>query len=117
MVTRTNKLGYTGAQPARQLRRRLLSLVVSGIPIDRIHHNRKVRCMSRTNIHLDDQLVDKGMKITGLRTKRELVDLALRELIRKEDQKSILSLEGKIRWEGNLDELRGRGVLTDDSSP
>ncbi len=44
--------------------------------------------------------------MTGLRTKRELVDLALRELVRKENQKSILALEGTIRWEGNLDEVR-----------
>ena len=62
--------------------------------------------MSRTNINIDDGLVQKGMKITGLRTKRELVDLALRELVRKEDQKSILSLEGAIRWEGRLDHVR-----------
>lgn len=62
--------------------------------------------MSRTNILLDDNLVRKGMKVTGLKTKKALVDLALRELIRKEDQKSMLALEGKIRWEGNLDELR-----------
>jgi Arc/MetJ family transcription regulator len=62
--------------------------------------------MSRTNINLDDALVTKGLKITGLRTKRELVDHALRELVRKEDQKGILSLEGKFHWEGNLDELR-----------
>lgn len=44
--------------------------------------------------------------MTGLRTKRELVDLALRELVRKESQKTMLSLEGAIRWEGNLDEVR-----------
>lgn len=62
--------------------------------------------MGRTNINLDDRLVRKGMEITGLRTKRELVDLALRELVRKEDQKSILSLEGAIRWEGSLDDVR-----------
>lgn len=62
--------------------------------------------MSRTNINLDDALVTKGLKITGLRTKRELVDLALRELVRKEDQKSILLLEGRFHWEGNLDEIR-----------
>ncbi len=62
--------------------------------------------MSRTNINLDDKLVSKGLKITGLRTKRELVDLALRELVRKEDQKSILALEGKFSWEGDLDEIR-----------
>lgn len=62
--------------------------------------------MGRTNINLDNGLVRKGMELTGLRTKRELVDLALRELIRKEDQKSILSLEGAIQWEGSLDDVR-----------
>jgi Arc/MetJ family transcription regulator len=62
--------------------------------------------MGRTNINLDDTLVRKGLKITGLRTKRELVDLALRELVRKEDQKGILDLKGKFRWEGDLKELR-----------
>ncbi|MEQ9823296.1 MAG: type II toxin-antitoxin system VapB family antitoxin [Puniceicoccaceae bacterium] len=62
--------------------------------------------MSRTNIVLDDTLVSKGLKITGLRTKKDLVDLALRELVRKEDQKSILSLEGRFRWQGDLNENR-----------
>lgn len=62
--------------------------------------------MGRTNVFLDDSLVSKGLKMTGLRTKRELVDLALRELVRKENQKTILSLEGTIRWEGDLDEIR-----------
>ena len=74
--------------------------------IDRIHQIVHFWCMSRTNINLDDSLVSKGLKITGLRTKRELVDLALRELVRKEDQKSILTLEGKFRWNGDLDEIR-----------
>ncbi|MDA0346855.1 MAG: type II toxin-antitoxin system VapB family antitoxin [Verrucomicrobia bacterium] len=62
--------------------------------------------MSRTNINLDDTLVSKGLKATGLKTKRELVDLALRELVRKENQKSILALEGAFTWEGDLDEIR-----------
>lgn len=66
----------------------------------------QIWCMGRTNINLDDTLVKRGLKITGVRTKRELVDLALRELVRKEDQKSILTLEGSIRWEGDLDEVR-----------
>ena len=73
-----------------------------------IHQIFDNRCMSRTNINLDDDLVNKGLKATGLRTKRELVDLALRELLRKESQKSILALEGAFKWEGDLDELRKR---------
>ena len=62
--------------------------------------------MSGTNINLDDRLVSKGLKMTGLRPKRELVDLALRELVRREDQKGILELEGRFHWHGELDELR-----------
>ncbi len=62
--------------------------------------------MGRTNIHLDDELVSKALNATGLRTKRELVDLALRELVRRKEQKKILSLKGKVSWVGNLDQLR-----------
>ena len=62
--------------------------------------------MGRTNIHLDDTLVSRGLEATGLKTKRELVELALRELLRKEDQKSILALEGKFEWSSNLNAIR-----------
>jgi Arc/MetJ family transcription regulator len=60
----------------------------------------------RTNIVLDDKLVEKGMNYTGIRTKKDLVDFALRELIRRKERKKILSLKGKLPWEGNLDEMR-----------
>jgi Arc/MetJ family transcription regulator len=60
----------------------------------------------RTNIVVDDKLVEKGMRYTGIRTKKDLVDFALRELIRRKERKRILSLKGKLRWEGNLDEMR-----------
>jgi Arc/MetJ family transcription regulator len=58
--------------------------------------------MARTNIDLDDRLVKEGMKRLKCRSKRELVDLALRSLVRKESIKDILTLQGKIRWEGDL---------------
>ncbi len=60
----------------------------------------------RTNIVLDDELVDKAMKYTGIRTKRELVNFALRELLERRERKNILRLEGKLCWEGNLDDMR-----------
>jgi Arc/MetJ family transcription regulator len=64
----------------------------------------------RTNIVLDNQLVEAGLKATGLKTRRELVDFALRELLRHRDQKKLLALKGSVSWEGNLDEMRnGRG--------
>ena len=66
----------------------------------------------RTNIVLDGKLVEAGLKATGLRTRRELVDFALRELLRHQQQKKVLSLKGKVEWQGDLTEMR-RGVVCD----
>ena len=60
----------------------------------------------RTNIILDEKLIEKGKKYTGIDTKREVVDFALRELIRRGDRKRILLLKGKLHWEGDLEEIR-----------
>lgn len=62
--------------------------------------------MGRTNIVLDDKLVAKTMKMTGIRTRRELVDFALNELLRHAEQMKILGLKGKIKWQGDLSESR-----------
>ena len=65
----------------------------------------------RTNIVIDRSLVDACLKATGLKTRRKLVDFALRELLRHKNQKQILMLKGKVDWKGDLDEMRkGRGV-------
>jgi len=60
----------------------------------------------RTNIVLDKKLIEDGLRATGLRTRRELVDFALRELLRHKQQKKLMSLKGKVTWEGNLAEMR-----------
>jgi Arc/MetJ family transcription regulator len=62
--------------------------------------------MARTNIDLDDRLIAAGMKMTGCRTKKELVNLALEALIARKTRKKILELEGKIDWTGDLHETR-----------
>jgi Arc/MetJ family transcription regulator len=62
--------------------------------------------MKRTNIVLDEELVGKGMRVTGIRTRRALIDHALRELVRRKEQKRILALKGKINWAADLDALR-----------
>lgn len=62
--------------------------------------------MHRTNIELDDKLVKQAMRLFGKKTKKELVNFALNELIRRERAKGILSLEGKVKWEGDLREMR-----------
>jgi Arc/MetJ family transcription regulator len=58
--------------------------------------------MSRTNIVLDDKLVNAALKVTKLKTKKALIDYALHELLRHAKQGDILKLQGKIHWEGNL---------------
>ena len=61
----------------------------------------------RTNIVIDDALMAEALKLTGLKTKREAVELALRTLIELRRQENIRKFRGKLKWEGNLDELRG----------
>lgn len=60
----------------------------------------------RTNIVLDENLVEAGLKATGLKTRKELVDFALRDLLRREAQMKILELKGNVHWEGDLAEMR-----------
>ena len=62
--------------------------------------------MKRTNVVLDDNLVESCIKATGIKTRKALIDHALRELLRHENQIKILNLKGNINWEGKLDEWR-----------
>jgi Arc/MetJ family transcription regulator len=66
--------------------------------------------MKRTNIVMDETLVRRGLKVTGLKTRRALVHHALRELVRREKQAGLLSLKGGVRWTGNLDAMRRNRV-------
>jgi Arc/MetJ family transcription regulator len=66
--------------------------------------------MSRTNIELEDTLVKEGMRVFKCKTKKELVHLALQELLKKEKRKEILQLRGMVRWEGDIDGMRGSRV-------
>lgn len=60
----------------------------------------------RTNIDIDDKLIKETLKVTGLKTKREAVELALRTLLNLERQKDFRKLRGKIDWQGDLEEMR-----------
>jgi Arc/MetJ family transcription regulator len=60
----------------------------------------------RTNIEIDDALMAAALKATGAKTKREAVEIALRQLVQHTRQKNILDYFGKIPWEGDLDEMR-----------
>ncbi|MBV8218077.1 MAG: type II toxin-antitoxin system VapB family antitoxin [Solirubrobacterales bacterium] len=56
----------------------------------------------RTNIEIDDQLMAEAQQLAGTSTKRETVDLALRELVGRHRQLGILRLKGRVHWEGDL---------------
>ena len=60
----------------------------------------------RTNIVIDDELMANVLKLTGLKTKREAVELGLKTLVKLKKQEKIRQYRGKLPWQGDLDELR-----------
>ena len=60
----------------------------------------------RTNIVIDDALMRDALKTTGVKTKREAVDLALRTLLRLRRQQDIRRYRGRLDWRGDLDAMR-----------
>jgi Arc/MetJ family transcription regulator len=60
----------------------------------------------RTNIVLDEELVEKARQLTGIKTKKDLIHEALRLMIRLGQQGQVRGLRGKLNWEGDLAELR-----------
>jgi Arc/MetJ family transcription regulator len=63
----------------------------------------------RTNIEIDDTLMADTLKTTGLKTKREAVELGLRTLLRLGQQAEIRQFRGRLIWTGNLDAMRTDG--------
>lgn len=68
---------------------------------------------TRTNIVLDDEIIEEAKKLTSLKTKREVIDFALRELITHLKRKKLLAIRREGLWQGNLSELRRKRVGTD----
>lgn len=60
----------------------------------------------RTNIVIDDALMQQAMSFTGIKTKKAVVEEALTLLIRLKKQDKIRALRGKLSWDGDLDEMR-----------
>ena len=62
----------------------------------------------RTNVVIDDELMAAAMESTGLKTKRAVIEEALRMLVQMKAQERVRSLRGRLTWEGSLDVLRER---------
>jgi Arc/MetJ family transcription regulator len=67
--------------------------------------------VKKTNVLLDEELVETAKELTGTRFTKDVVDLALRRLVRNARRRRILQLAGKVKWEGDLAMMRrGRGL-------
>ncbi len=60
----------------------------------------------RTNIVIDDSLMNKAKKISGFKTKKETIEEALKLLVAQREQSEIRKVRGKLNWEGDLEEMR-----------
>ena len=61
----------------------------------------------RTNIVIDDDLMKAALLATGAKTKREVVEMGLKKLVRLGEQAKIKELRGTVKWEGDLNAMRG----------
>ncbi len=77
-----------------------------------VREKRETNHLVRTNVVLDDDLVREAMEITGITTKRGVIEEALRRIVQIDRQQRIWDFFGKVEWEGDLQEMR-RGRFTD----
>lgn len=64
--------------------------------------------MARTIVNLDEKLLKRAMKLSGIKVKVTLVNLGLAELVRRLEQRSILEVAGKVKGDWDIDLWRGR---------
>jgi len=60
----------------------------------------------RTNIVIDEDLMNEAMSLTQIKTKKAIVETSLKLLIQLKKQEQLKSLRGKLQWEGNLEQMR-----------
>jgi Arc/MetJ family transcription regulator len=60
----------------------------------------------RTNVVIDDELMSAALKVSGLPSKRAVIEEALRRFVQLKQQSQVRKLKGKIAWDGDLDAMR-----------
>ena len=68
----------------------------------------------RTNVVLDEKLIDEGFRLTNARTKRELLHLALSELVRIRRKRNLAELAGRVQLRDDFDHKALRDVRSYD---
>lgn len=66
----------------------------------------------RTNIVINDILMNEAILLTGIKTKKEVVELGLKTLVRLKNQEKIRAFKGKLAWEGDLDAMRNNNDVS-----
>ena len=66
----------------------------------------------RTNIVINDVLMNEAILLTGIKTKKEVVELGLKTLVRLKNQEKIRAFKGKLAWEGDLDAMRNNNDVS-----
>ena len=62
--------------------------------------------LMRINIDIDDQLMQQALRLSQAKTKKEVVELALQSFVRNLQRQQLLTLHGKVQWEGDLEAMR-----------
>ena len=65
-----------------------------------------IMCMKRTNLVLDEEILEEALRLAGVKTYSKVVDMALRDFIRRAKARRILELKGSGLWKGNLSAMR-----------
>ncbi|MGM0589587.1 MAG: type II toxin-antitoxin system VapB family antitoxin [Bacteroidota bacterium] len=60
----------------------------------------------RTNVVIDDDLMDEALKVSRLKTKKAAVEEGLKLLVQRKKQENIKDLRGKLHWKGDLEDMR-----------
>ena len=60
----------------------------------------------RTNVVIDDELMKGALKASGLKTKKDAIEAGLKLLVKFKEQSIIRKYRGKLKWSGNLDDMR-----------
>jgi len=60
----------------------------------------------RTNVVIDDDLMDEALKVSRLKTKKDAVEEGLKLLVQRKKQENIKELRGKLHWKGDLEDMR-----------
>lgn len=66
----------------------------------------KLKSVMRTNIDINDELLQEAMELSHAKTKKEVVEQALDNYVKMLNRKQILEWPGKVHWEGDLEQMR-----------